>query len=187
MGKSSLKGNELTSLVERASALQKASRGYRDGAAESARLALDELVLQILRDHLEQVVLRLDPRKSQAWDDFYAVLEVEANSVVLRMPVPKLKSKDSELANRIRTKIVREEEMEATIIAVILVVGGIGFIVKMLRQRDDGNGYDYIGYLGADGKPCDAIGLARFCPTKKEAEAVARAFGYKVEREEMKR
>jgi len=101
-------------LVAVAAKLQEALGGLRavktaseelEAAFDSTRLSLNRVVVELLERYLDEVTLRLDPKQSQAWDDFRAVLEVVVNAVVIRLPVPVLRSTNPGLAKKVQRRI----------------------------------------------------------------------------------
>lgn len=100
--------NKLQEVVK---SLRKDTSANLKDAAESAQIVFDALMIEILSNHLDKVVVRLDPQRSQNWEDYYAVLVVIFEGTELKMPVPKLRSKDAELANAVGRQIQMKNTM----------------------------------------------------------------------------
>lgn len=89
----------LGQLLEDASILQKAAKlTNRFGE-------LNHTILQILREHLNQVQVRFAPNRPHNWDNHLAVLEVVYGGFILKIPVPELKLLDSGVAKKVRIKM----------------------------------------------------------------------------------
>lgn len=115
MGKRTGEKDTLAVLIVSAMNLQAAMAGLRDfqcgndeivAAYDGARVALNRIIVEILRNHRSEVTVRLDPRQSQVWGNRRAVLEVVYGSIILRIPVPMLRSRDAEICEKIRGKIM---------------------------------------------------------------------------------
>jgi hypothetical protein len=66
---------------------------------------LNNAIIEILNDHLNKVQLRILSKRTHAWEDRYADLMVEANSITLKIPVFKLQELDWELAEKVENKM----------------------------------------------------------------------------------
>jgi hypothetical protein len=98
---------DLFAAAEKLQAVVKSLRPYAEESAEldaaygSTKLALDAIVIEILQNYLSDVELQLDPRRPQRWEDYFATLEVIYDGTTIKMPVPKPRGRDAELAKRI--------------------------------------------------------------------------------------
>jgi len=79
-----------------------------DQAVDSIGIALGALIVEILQRYFYEVRLGFDPKRPQEWENYLAVAELEQEGRIVRIPVPKLRALDSELAEEVRRYMMKD-------------------------------------------------------------------------------
>lgn len=73
---------------------------------------LNTTILQILREHLNKVIVQFAPKRPHVWDDHLAVLQVVYGGYILSIPIPELRHLDRELSQKVRIKMSIKVEIK---------------------------------------------------------------------------